>query len=98
MSTPTTGHSPGALHRLHLPGVLQHSEVRVALIAAACLLAEAVIAKNVLDVHLDVLSQLAAMWVWLAYTLIGRRDRTAELAAMCAAVLATAAVLLVYAF
>jgi len=72
--------------------------VRVALVAAACLLAEAIIAKNVLDVQLDFVSQFGALWVWLAYTLVGRRDRAAELATMFAAVLATAAILIVYAF
>jgi hypothetical protein len=50
---------------------LQASEVRVALVAAACLLVEAVLAKNVLDVHLDAFSQLAGMWVWLVYVLVG---------------------------
>jgi hypothetical protein len=76
---------------------LQAPEVRVALVAAACLLVEAVLAKNVLDVQLDAFSQLAGMWVWLVYVLVGRRDRVAELAAMAAAVFATVAVLVVYA-
>ena len=82
-------------HRV--PRVLQDSDVRVALVAAACLLLEAVIAKNVLDVQLDALSQLAALWIWIAYTLAGRRDRLAELGAMSACVVATAAVLVLYA-
>ena len=77
--------------------VLHKSEVRVALVAAACLLAEAIVAKNVLDVHLDVISQLAAMWVWVTYTIVGRRDRAAERNAIVAAIVATAAVLVVYA-
>jgi len=85
-------------HGRRWPSALRHSEVRVALVAAACLLAEAIIAKNVLDVQLDFFSQFGALWVWLAYTLVGRRDRAAELATMFAAVLATAAILIVYAF
>jgi hypothetical protein len=76
---------------------LQDSEVRVALVVAACLLAEAVVAKNVLDVHLDAMSQLAAMWVWLVYSWSGRRDRASELGAMAVAVLVTVAVLVLYA-
>src|SRR5512133_2379359 len=74
------------------------SEMRVALVVAACLLLEAIIAKNVLDVRLDAFTQLGALWVWLAYTLGGRRDRAAELTAMAAAVVATAVILIVYAF
>ncbi len=98
MSAPAGGDYPSRhLQRHHWPRALYESEVRVALVAAACLLGEAVVAKNVLDVHLDVISQLAAMWVWLAYSVVGRRDRVAELAAMAAAVLVTVAVLVVYA-
>jgi hypothetical protein len=66
-------------------------------VAAACLVAQAIVAKNVLEVQLDVVSQLAAMWVWLVYSLSGRRDRVAELTAMVAAVLGTIAVLLLVA-
>jgi hypothetical protein len=79
------------------PRFLQASEVRVALVVAACLLVEAVLAKNVLDVHLDAFSQLAGMWVWLVFLLVGRRDRVAELVTMAAVVLATVAVLVLYA-
>jgi hypothetical protein len=96
MSTPMAGGHPA--HAGHLwPRFLQASEVRVALVAAACLLVEAVLAKNVLDVHLDAFSQLAGMWVWLVYVLVGRRDRVAELATMAAVVLVTVAVLVLYA-
>jgi hypothetical protein len=98
MSIPTAGgHSARRLQRHRWSRALYESEVRVALVAAVCLLGEAIVAKNVLDVHLDVMSQLAAMWVWLVYSIAGRRDRVAELAAMGAAVLATIAVLVVYA-
>jgi hypothetical protein len=57
MSTPAARHTG----RHDWPRVLHESEVRVALVAAACLLVEAIVGKNVLDVHLDVFSQLAAM-------------------------------------
>jgi hypothetical protein len=79
------------------PHVFHESEVRFAIVAALCLLIEAIVAKNVLNVHLHVISQFAAMWVWLAYTLVGRRDRVAERTAIASAILATAAVLVVYA-
>lgn len=96
MSTPMAGGPPAqAGHRW--PGFLHASEVRVALVAAACLLVEAILAKNVLDVHLDAFSQLAGMWLWLVYVLVGRRDLVAELATMAAVVIVTVAVLVLYA-
>lgn len=94
MSAPTAGEPRAHLPRPHWRA---QSEIRVALVAAACLLVEAVVAKNVVDVHLDWWSQLAAMWVWLVYMLGGRRDRVAELAFMAVAILATAAILVLYA-
>ena len=76
---------------------LGDAQVRVALLAAVALMVEAVLAKNVLDVRLDVISQLAAMWVFVAFQVSGRRDRLAELVADLALVVATAVVLVVYA-
>jgi len=93
VTTPLVPHT----RRHDWPRALQESEVRVAIVAAVCLLVEAIVAKNVLGVRLDVISQLAAMWVWLAYTIVGRGDRVAELLAMAASVLVTVAVLVVYA-
>jgi hypothetical protein len=72
-------------------------QVRVGLVAAACLLVEAVVAKNVIDVELDVISQLAPMWVFIAYQLSGLRDGTSEIAFMITIVLVTAAILVLYA-
>lgn len=76
---------------------LGDAQVRVALLAAVALMVEAVLAKNVLDVHLDVISQFAAMWIFIAFQLTERRDHVAELAADIALIVATAAVLVVYA-
>ena len=73
-------------------------QVRVALVAAACLLAEAVIAKNVLDVELDFMSQTAPMWVFIVYLLSGLRDRKSAITFMVTIVLVTAAILILYAF
>lgn len=72
-------------------------EVRVALVAAACLLVEAVVAKNVIDVELDWFSQLAPFWVFIAYMVSGLRDRTSEIAFTIALIGVTAAVLVLYA-
>jgi hypothetical protein len=80
-----------------LPRALRESEVRVALVVAACLLLEAIVAKNVLDVRLDPLVQIAPMRIFLVYTWQERRDRVAELVTMATAVVATAAILVVYA-
>lgn len=41
-------------------------EVRLAFLVAGCLLVEAVVAKEVLDVSLDYFSQFAALWVFIA--------------------------------
>lgn len=72
-------------------------QFRVAVVVAVCILVEAVVAKNILDVRLDAVSQTAAMWIWIAYHVVGRRDRGAELAFMATAVFVTAAVLVLYA-
>lgn len=84
-------------HRYRLHGALGDAQVRVALLTALALMVEAVLAKNVLDVRLDVISQFAALWVFIAFQLSGRRDRSAELVADAAVIIATAAVLVVYA-
>ena len=73
------------------------SQVRVALVAAICLLVEAAVAKDVLDVELDVFSQLAPLWVFVAYLVTGVRDRASEPAFSAAIVATTVAVLVVQA-
>ena len=83
-------------HRL--PGVLAHPQVRVGLLTAAALVVEAVLARAVLDVELNFLALLAPFFVFTAYKVSGQRGRTAEIVASVAVVVATAAVLLVYAF
>ncbi len=71
--------------------------VMVSLVAAVCLLVEAVIAKNVIDVKLDFFSQLAPMWIFITYLVSGLRDRTSEIAFIAAIILATVAILVLYA-
>jgi Na+/citrate or Na+/malate symporter len=72
-------------------------QVMVSLVAAACLLVEAVVAKNVIDVRLDFFSQLAPLWMFIAYLVSGLRDRASEIAFIAAIILATAAILVLYA-
>ncbi len=76
---------------------IRDPQVRVALVAAACLLVAAVVAKNVLEVELDFVSQFAALWILLAYQLSGRRDRTSEIAFTAVIILVTVAILVLYA-
>jgi len=74
-----------------------HPQVRVALVTAVCLVVEAVSAKSVLDVELGILGQLAPFWIFVAYLVSGLRDRASEIAFIVAVVLATVAVLALYA-
>ena len=76
---------------------IRDPQVTVALVAAACVLVEAVIAKNVIGVKLDFFSQLAPMWIFITYLVSGLRDRTSEIAFIVAIILATAAILVLYA-
>lgn len=76
---------------------IREPEVMVSLVAGACLLVEAVIAKNVIDVELDFFSQFVPMWIFIAYLVSGLRDRTSEIGFTVAIVLATVAVLVLYA-
>jgi hypothetical protein len=76
---------------------LGDAQVRLALLTALALLVQAVLAKNVLDVQLDIMSQLAALWVFVVFQLSGLRDRTAEFGFGAAIVFVTAAVLALYA-
>ena len=92
------------MRALHLPhgGVwwgrqIRDPQIMVALVAAVCLLVEAVIAKNVIDVELDVFSQFAPMWIFIAYLVSGLRDRASEIAFIAVIILATAAILVLYA-
>ncbi len=76
---------------------IREPEVMVSLVTGACLLVEAVIAKNVIDVELDFFSQFVPMWIFIAYLVSGLRDRRSEIAFTAVIILATAAVLVLYA-
>jgi hypothetical protein len=80
-----------------LPAWTRSYDVRLSVVVAVCLLVQAVVAKEVLDVRLDYVSQLAALWVFIAYLVTGRHDRSAARAFALAAVAVTAAVLALYA-
>jgi hypothetical protein len=52
-------------------------EVKVSLVTAVCILALAIISKNVLNVQLDFITQYGPVWVYMAY--IGTKDKTKKL-------------------
>lgn len=74
------------------------AEVWLALVTAAALMAQAVIAKNVLDAELDFVSQYAALWVFIVFLVSGERGRAAEIGTAAAVVAVAGAVLALYAF
>lgn len=80
-----------------LPAVLADPQIRVALVAAVALIVQAVLAKNVLHVELDVFSLTAALWVFVVYQIGGWRSRAAELGFVVVIIAVTAAVLGLYA-
>jgi hypothetical protein len=83
--------------RHHIPAWAASYDVRVSLVVAACLLVQAVVAKEVLDVRLDYFSQFAALWVYIAYLVTDRHDKSSAKWFSLTAVLGTAAVLGLYA-
>lgn len=72
-------------------------ELLLSLVVAACLLVQAVVAKNVLEVELDPISQFAALWVYIAHLASGLRDRSSSIAFAFVAIGVTVAVLVLYA-
>ena len=77
--------------------LVEEPQVRLALVTAVCLMAEAVIAKNLLDVELGFISQFAPFLVFIAYLVSGAGDRASEIAFTIAVVGVTAGVLVLYA-
>jgi hypothetical protein len=85
--------SPDTRPHRHTPAWATSYDVRLSVVVAACLLIEAVVAKNILDVSLDLFSQLAPLWVFIAYVVTGRHDKSTARAFGLVAVAVTAAVL-----
>lgn len=72
-------------------------EIRLAVVVAACLIGEAIVAKNALHVRLDLVAQLAPIWVYGASLAWGVRERANEIATIVLAIGSTAGVLVYYA-
>lgn len=92
MGTPGDSHGGIAWRRQ-----LRDPHLTVALVAAACMLVQAVIAKNLIDVEMDFFSQFVPLWIFIAYLVSGLRDRKSAIAFTVAIILSTVAVLVVYA-
>ncbi|MGE0601178.1 MAG: hypothetical protein AB7J35_17510 [Dehalococcoidia bacterium] len=75
---------------------LHEPQVRVALVTAVVLIVQSVLAKNVLDLELDFLSQNAPLLVFIAFLLGGSRSRSTEIAFDVTIVAVSAALLLLY--
>ncbi len=72
-------------------------QIRVATVVAVCLIVEAIVAKNVIHVKLNVVAQFAPLWVFAACLPWFARDKASEIATMILAIGATAGVLVFYA-
>lgn len=70
---------------------------RLSLLVAACLLVEAVVAKEVLDVRLDYVSQFAPLWVYVLAEQAPPARASSSAAVAAAVVAVTVAVLVLYA-
>lgn len=91
-------------HRCHDPPMRdvrdrfrRDAQLRLATLTAACLLAEAVVAKNLLEVRLDPFSQIAPFWVYLVAVISGEIAPRTERGVAAAIVAVTVGVLVLYA-
>jgi hypothetical protein len=73
------------------------SQIRIAAVVAGCLVVEAIVARNVMDVTVNIVAFLAPLWVFAVSQAWPTKDRLFEIATMLIAVTATAGVLVFYA-
>ena len=75
-------------------------DLTVSLVTAVCILALAIVSKYFLDVELDLVSQYGPVWIYIVYVIgkdEARRSKRSTLFWSAAIVLATLAILVVYA-
>jgi dipeptide/tripeptide permease len=72
-------------------------QMRIAVVVAACLIVEAIVAKNVIGGTVDIVAFLAPLWVFALSQAWPTKDRAFEIGAMLLAIAATAGVLIFYA-
>lgn len=73
------------------------AQLRIATVVAACLVVEAVVAKNVLDVTINIVAFLAPLWVFAVSQAWPTKEKAFELTTMILAIAATGGVLVYYA-
>jgi len=71
-------------------------EVKVSLVTAVCILALAIISKNVLNVQLDFISLYGPVWVYIGYTSTKDKTKNSKYWSL-AIIIATVAILALYA-
>ena len=72
-------------------------QIRIAVVVAACLIIEAIVAKNVMGVTINIVAFLAPLWVFAVSQAWPTKNKAFEIATMILAIGATAGVLLFYA-
>jgi hypothetical protein len=73
------------------------AQLRIAIVVAACLIFEAVVAKNVMDATINIVAFLAPLWVFAISQAWPTKEKGFEIATMILAMAATAGVLIFYA-
>jgi hypothetical protein len=87
----------GVHHRRGQAARAQPREIRIAAVVAACLIVEAFVAKNVMDVTVNIVAFLAPLWVFAVSLAWPTKDKAFEIGTMLLAAGATAGVLIFYA-
>lgn len=87
----------GAHHRRRHAPRAWPPQIRIAAVVAACLIVEAIVTKNVMDVTVNIVAFLAPLWVFTVSLAWPTKEKTFEIATMLLAVGATAGVLIFYA-
>lgn len=75
-------------------------DLTVSLVTAVCILALAIVSKYFLDVELDFISQYGPVWIYIAYIIAkdeARRSQRSTLLWSATIIVATVAILVVYA-
>jgi hypothetical protein len=87
----------GTHHRRRYAPQAWPPPIRVAAVVAACLIVEAIVAKNVMDVTINIVAFLAPLWVFAVSQAWPSKEQTFGIATMLLAIGATAGVLIFYA-
>ena len=69
-------------------------EVKLSLVTAACLLALAIVSKNILNVQLDFISQYGPLWIFIFYIISRSRASVSVLTWSSLIIFVTVAILI----